>query len=83
MGQTANHRNNKVIADKSIRMVRLLENEDFKQLIMQDYIEQGILEQTLNMGLSNPVTIDQLKARQNLHSHIFSVLTNVDKLSSN
>ena len=83
MDQTVNHQNNKAITDKANRMVRLLENEDFKLLIMQDYIEQGILEQTLNMGLNNPVTIDQLKARQNLHSHIFSVLTNADKLSSN
>jgi hypothetical protein len=62
------------LKDKSQKMAKLLENELFVELIIDDYIKGGILSNTLDQSLDNMATVDELKARQNLHKHIFSVI---------
>ena len=74
MGQTVNHQANRE-KEKSDKMVKLMENELFRELIMEDYIERGILEQALHLGMDNMTTIDNIKARQSLHQHIFNTLS--------
>ena len=74
MNKTVNQQANRE-KEKSDKMVKLMENELFRELIMEDYIERGILEQALHMGLDNMTTIDNIKARQSLHQHIFNTLT--------
>ena len=61
--------------DKANKMAKLMENELFRELFMEDYIERGILEQALHMGLDNMTTIDNIKARQLLHQYIFNTLS--------
>jgi len=64
--------------DKGKKMSKLLENELFQELFMDDYIKQGLYEVSLNFSLDNADTIDRLKARQSLHKYIFQVLTDSD-----
>ena len=60
--------------DKAQRMTRLLDNEDFQELILEDFIKGGILDQSINQSLDSTYTIDELKARQILHKYIFNVI---------
>ena len=59
---------------KSKKMLKLMESDLFQELIINDFIKEGILEQTLHMGLNSDNTIDQLKARQILHEYLFGII---------
>jgi len=74
MDQLANQQKKSNI-DKGKKMSKLLENELFQELFMDDYIKQGLYEISINFNLDNPDTVDRLKARQSLHKYIFQVLT--------
>jgi len=61
----------------SQKMVKLLDNELFQELILDKFIKGGILDQTLNQSLNSDATLDELKARQILHKYIFNaIITN-------
>ena len=61
----------------SQKMVKLLDNELFQELILENFIKGGILENGLNQSLDSNNTIDELKARQILHRYIFNaIITN-------
>ena len=69
--------------DKSKKMLKLLDDPDFNELIVEDFITKGIVSQTLNNRLDNSITIDELKARQLLHKFIFDIITTGEKINSN
>jgi len=62
-------------------MMKLLEDPIFNELIIEDFITQGIVSQTLNNRLDNTVTIDELKARQLLHKYLFGIITTGENIS--
>ena len=64
--------------EKSSKMVKLLENELFQELILNDFIKVGSVEQVLNNSLDSSYTIDELKARQILHKFIFNAIITTD-----
>jgi hypothetical protein len=59
---------------KSKKMLKLLENELFQELIIDDFIKGGIQENVLAQSLKSENTIDELKARQILHSYLFGII---------
>ena len=77
--QVNQQRRNEV--DKGKKMAKLLENPLFEELIIQDFITQGIISQTLQNRLDNSVTIDELKARQLLHKYLFDTMTTGERSS--
>ena len=79
MDQIQNLRNSEI--DKSKKMMKLLEDPIFNELIIEDFITQGIVSQTLNNRLDNTVTIDELKARQLLHKYLFGIITTGENIS--
>jgi len=60
------------------QMLRLLENEDFQEVILDTFIKKGILDITLNNSIDSEFTKDQLKARQIIHAYIFNAITEED-----
>ena len=62
------------LLEKSRKMSQLLENELFQELIIDDFIKGGILDNGLNQSLDSSYTIDELKARQILHKYIFNAI---------
>jgi len=67
---------------KARKMIDLTENPDFVELIIDGFIKDGVLENTLRRNLAAEVTIDQLKARQILHEYIYDIITQGDKPKS-
>ena len=65
----------KQVKNKGILMAKLLENEIFNELIVEDFIKSGIFENAIHNSIDSPHTQDQLKARQILHKYIFDVIT--------
>jgi len=60
--------------DKSQKIIKLFNDDIFKEIIMQDFINKGIIDFTLDMNLDNERTIDELKARQILNSWLMSLI---------
>ena len=60
---------------KSEAAKRLLENEDFMEIVMNDYVKDGILRHGIDGNLDNASTVDELKARQIFHKYIFDIIT--------
>ena len=60
---------------KSEAAKRLLENEDFMEIIMGDYVKDGIIRHSIDGNLDSPSTVDELKARQIFHRYIFDIIT--------
>jgi len=75
MAQIANHQREND-ANKAAKMVKLIENDLFQELILKDFIEKGIIEISVNSNLDNTHTVDELKARQILHKYLFQTITN-------
>jgi len=48
---------------------RLLENEDFKEFVVDKYLGTDIKDIVFNEDLDNKAVIDKLKARQNLRAY--------------
>jgi len=63
------------IQSKADKVTKLLDNEIFNEIIIDDFIKQGIYDNAINGNIDNPKTVDELKARQILHKYIFDVLT--------
>jgi hypothetical protein len=55
-------------------MTKLLSNELFQKLIIENFIKEGILSNALNQNLDNDRTLDELKARRILHEYIFNAI---------
>jgi len=65
---------------KADKMSKLLDNKDFNELIIEDFIKGGVLDMGINHSLDSSYTIDEIKARQILHKHIFDVLTYAENI---
>ncbi len=72
----------KMTIDKSQKMLKLLDNDLFKELIMEGYIKAGTYENSIHGNLDNDKTIDELKSRQSLHKFIFDIMTQGEILNS-
>ena len=59
---------------KSKKIIKLLENDLFQELIIEDYVKGGIAENVLTQSLNADNTIDELKARQILHRYLFGII---------
>jgi len=75
-------RHRKTQINKANKMVKLLENEDFQELIINDFINNGSINNVIEQNLDNSKTIDELKARQILHKYLFAIITTGEILSS-
>ena len=64
----------KQIQDKGKKMAKLLENELFNELVIEDFIKSGIYESIIYGNIDSPNTQDQLKARQILHKYLFDII---------
>jgi hypothetical protein len=64
----------KTLKDKAHKVTKLLENEIFSEIIIEDFIKGGILENGINQSLDSQATIDQMKARQILHKYLFDII---------
>ncbi len=56
-------------------MAKLLDNDDFNELIVQDFIKSGIFDNAINNNIDSSHTQDELKARQILHRYMFDLIT--------
>ena len=65
----------KQLQDKAHKVTKLLENEIFNEIIIEDFIKGGIYDNAINNNIDSPNTVDQLKARQILHKYLFDVIT--------
>jgi hypothetical protein len=65
---------------KAKKMAKLLENPEFNELIIEDFIKGGILDNGINQSLDSSYTIDEIKARQILHRYMFDMITYAEKL---
>ena len=82
MDQQVNHQRRSE-ADKARKMVKLLEDPNFQELIIEDFMRKGAVSQSLEQNLDNSKTIDELKARQILHNYIFGIITTGEKVNLN
>ena len=63
--------NNKAEAAK-----RLMDNKDFQELILEDFIKAGVLTYTLQHNTRSEPILDELIARRILHEYFFDIITN-------
>jgi len=62
------------------KVIRLLKNQDFQDIIINDFIENGILERTLHQSDSDEQLLIHLKARQILNNYLFGIIDEYQKL---
>ena len=62
------------------KVLNLLDNQDFIDIVMDGFIKSGSMEQVMYQNLDNSKTLDELKARQILHNYLFGILSYAEKL---
>jgi hypothetical protein len=65
---------------KAEAMTRLYDNKDFQELVLNDFINQGIVDITLQENIASDVVLDQLKARKILHKYFYDIIDEAEKL---
>jgi uncharacterized membrane-anchored protein YjiN (DUF445 family) len=65
----------KTLQEKSKKVSKLLNNEIFNEIIIDDFIKSGILDNAINNSIDSVNTQDQLKARQILHRYLFDIIS--------
>jgi len=60
---------------KARKMLKLTDNPEFVELILEDFIKDGIHREVLSNNLDSSAVIDQLKARQTLHDYILAIIS--------
>jgi hypothetical protein len=68
------------IFQKAEAMTRLYDNKDFQMLILDDFINQGILTTALNENIDSTAVLDQLKARKILFEYCYGIIDEAEKL---
>lgn len=58
----------------SKKMLGLLENKEFQELIMDKFIKEGIVTTALSNNLRSDHVLDELVARQILNDYIFGII---------
>lgn len=59
---------------------RLLKNEDFKEIILEDFISVGSKDICLSEDVNNKNVRQELKARKILQDYIYDIIGNEKKL---
>ena len=66
------------VEDKALAMSRLLHNQDFNDLFMVGFIDQGILDIALRDNVSSVAVQDMLKARKILNDYIYGIINDAE-----
>ena len=61
--------------NKSQAALRLLENKDFQELVLHDFIRDGMLSNTLQDNVRSEGVQDELIARRILHEWFYGIIT--------
>ena len=67
-------RDHKHLQSKAKKVAKLLEDEIFNEIIIEDFIKSGIFDNAINQSIDSPHTQDELKARQILHRYLFDLI---------
>jgi len=59
-------------------MLKLTENPEFVELIIDGFIKEGVLELSLSNSLNSDEVKDQITARRILHEYIYGIITTED-----
>jgi hypothetical protein len=65
---------------KAEAMTRLYDNKDFQELVLNDFINQGIVDITLQENIASEAVLDQLKARKILYKYFYDIIDEAEKL---
>jgi hypothetical protein len=65
---------------KAEAMTRLYDNKDFQELVLNGFINQGILDITLQENIASEAVLDQLKARKILYKYFYDIIDEAEKL---
>ena len=68
------------IQEKAEAVDRLYKNKDFQTIILDDFINQGILTTVLQEGAKNEAVTYQLEARRILFQHLYGIIDDAEKL---
>ena len=66
----------------AIKLDRLYKNKDFQELILERFINQGIVDLTLNENVDSKATRSSLKARQILYKYLYDIIQEAEVLKS-
>jgi len=61
--------------EKSAAALRLIENEDFAELILKDFIKEGLIRYTIEDNVRSEAVQDELIARRIVHEYFFGIIT--------
>ena len=67
------------LEEKAAAVKRLLHNKDFQNVVLNDFIEQGILDYTLNDNVSSEAVQRHLWARKLLHEYLYGIIEEAEK----
>ena len=67
---------------RSKKMLKLLDNEDFQELILGAFINDGLKQNVIDGSLDSSATIDELKARQILHRFLYDIITSGENIQT-
>ena len=62
--------------------VRLLDNKDFQEVILNEFIKVGVLEHSLQHNIRSEVVLDEVIARRILHEWFFGIITTGENLKT-
>lgn len=63
---------------KAKKMLKLTENPDFVELILDNFIRDGVLDLTLNNNIETDSIRYELHARRILHEYIMNIIMHSD-----
>lgn len=64
--------------DRTKAAIRLLENEDFQEVVLNGFVKEGILEYSLQHNTRSEAILDELIARRILHEYFFGIIQSGD-----
>lgn len=62
--------------DRKKAILRLLENKDFQDVILDGFIKEGVLTIALNENVRSEAVSEAIMARNILHNWIFAIIGN-------
>jgi len=54
--------------------IRLLDNKDFQEVVLNDFIKAGVLEHSLQHNIRSEVILDEVIARRIFHDWYFGII---------
>jgi hypothetical protein len=68
------------IQDKADAVDRLYHNKDFQMIVLDDFVNQGILDVALRENVSSEAVQAQLKARKILIDYFYDIINSAEML---